>query len=131
VNDRAHFLFPDVTVDLNNRALLDFMVALARDERAPASDVAAARQLILRRLRVDWRAAVRASGNPYKRDHRNNAAGTALGELVQTYGRERSRLRNPEVFSGLNAEITALAKQLPGAHPLLRKHMKRLARKLA
>jgi hypothetical protein len=130
IQDRMEFRFPDAVSDLYNRELLELMVILSRSSGVPRSDIAEARALMLRRLRVDWTAAVRSRGNPYKKDYKSRGTRTALGDLVQTYSRERSGISNEAVFEGLDAEIEALAEELPGVHPFLRKYMKRLARKL-
>ena len=130
VHDRLEFRFPDAASDLYNRELLELMVTFAHDSAVPWTDVAEARALMLRRLRVDWTAAVRSSGNPYKKDYKGKGTRTALGDLVQTYQRVRPVVSNGTVFEGLDTEIEALAEELPGTHPFLRKYMKRLARKL-
>jgi len=130
VQDRLEFRFPDAASDLYNRELLELMLTFARDSSVPWSDVAEARALMLRRLRVDWTAAVRSRGNPYKKDYKGKGTRTALGDLVQTYQRERPGVSNGAVFDGLDSEIEAMAEELPGVHPYLRKYMKRLARKL-
>jgi hypothetical protein len=130
VQDRMEFRFPDAASDLYNRELLELMVTFSRDSAVPWGDVAEARALMLRRLRVDWTAAIRASGNPYKKDYKAKGTRTALGDLVQTYERARPAMSNSAVFEGLDSEIEALVEELPGVHPFLRKYMKRLARKL-
>ena len=131
LQDELEFSFPDLSADLGNRDLVRYMVALSLDPQAPASDIAAARSLILRRLRVDWRAAVRGSGNPYRYDYSHHGTRTALGDLVQAYQREKRSMVRPEVFAGLDGEIATLARELPGMHPFLRRHMKKLARRLS
>jgi hypothetical protein len=85
---------------------------------------------MLRRLRADWITVARGRGNPYKIDYRRGEATTALGDLVLTYRRERNGLRSPEVFDGLDRDVLRLARELPGAHPFLRKYVRRLARRL-
>ena len=92
--------------------------------------IARARELVARRMRVDWRAAVRADGNPYKRDFKRGSTETALGDLVRAYRDHGSRSIRTEVWNGLRTDIEALAKELPGIHPRLRKYMKRLARRI-
>jgi len=130
VQDSLTFTFPDAVSDLRNRDLLELLVALSRDPRAPSADVAEARALVLRRLEVDWNVAVRGDGNPYEADLKRNGSETALGDLVQTYLRHASAVRGSAVFAGLDDEIEELAEDLPGTHPFLRKYMKRLAKKL-
>jgi hypothetical protein len=100
------------------------------DPNASAADILEARRMMLRRLRVDWKAAVRASGNPYKRDYRSWGGATALGALVVACRDERSRMASPEVFDGLGREIETLARELPGIHPFLRKFVRKLARRI-
>jgi len=121
---------PNLSLDLRDRSLLRFLVALGRNPHAPERDVAEAHRLMLERLRLDWRQAVSGKGNPYKDDRRRGTASTALGELVQTYERERGSLLRPEVFETLQPGIIELSDELPGTHPLLRKHMRRLAKDL-
>jgi hypothetical protein len=130
IQDELVFKFPDVASDLYSRDLLVFMVELSRDHRATESDILAARSLLLRRLRADWRRAVRVLGNPYKHDLKRGGTQTALGDLVQTFDGVRGEMTRPEVFRGLDIEIVALAEEMPGVHPFLRKSMKRLARRL-
>jgi hypothetical protein len=130
VQDRMAFRFPDRASDLGAGDLLDYLVALARDPAASPADIAEARELVFRRLRVDWRRAVRARGNPYKRDLKRRTTETALGELVATWRVERTRAAQPDVFTGLGDEIAEFARDLPGMHPFLRRSMKKLARRL-
>jgi hypothetical protein len=94
------------------------------------ADIERARALVLRRMRADWRVAVRGRGNPYKRDLKRNATSTALGDLVRVARLEGAGAVRPEVFSGLGEEIEALAEDLPGTHPFLRKSMRKLARRV-
>jgi len=49
---------------------------------------------------------------------------------VQAYERERSALSRSVAFHGLDIEISALADELPGVHPNLRRSMKKLAARL-
>ena len=86
------------------------------------------RELWIARLRVDWKANVRARGNPYKRDYKRGGELTALGELVRLT--EDANNAEPALISGLSNDVMRLAGELPGAHPLLRKYVKRLARQL-
>jgi hypothetical protein len=106
------------------------MVDLAREARPSRQDVAEARSLVLDRIRVDWDRARAADGNPYKRDVENGSATTALGDLARTIKNERRGFENDDVFDGLGDDIASFASELPGAHPLLRKWMKRLAKQI-
>jgi len=118
-----------VATDLSNPDLMDFMLALAATPDVSRSDVADARELMMDRLRADWDRAAAASGNPYKRDFDAHGAETVLGELVRSTERRRSFV-SPQVFDGMDRDVEALGDELPGAHPLLRKWMKKLARRL-
>lgn len=129
IQDRTGFRFPELAVHLDNRDLLRMLVALSRDTGSSSSDIRRARQLVLRRMRADWRVAARGRGNPYKKDLKHNGSLTALGDLVRT-ARLEGGAACPEVFDGLGAEIEALARELPGAHPFLRKSMRKLARRV-
>ncbi len=129
VHDRFRYHIPDAARDLSNRDLLLFMVHLAREQR-DARRVAATRELLMTRLRADWKAAVARRGNPYKFDYRHDGATTALGDLVQTYRMQDPAVRNHPVFSGLSRDVLNLAERLPGIHPFLRKYVRRLAREL-
>jgi hypothetical protein len=53
-----------------------------------------------------------------------------LGELVRTTEAGRRSFVSPQVFNGMDRDVEALSDELPGAHPLLRKWMKKLARRL-
>ena len=127
LQDRVIHRLPDTARDLRNRDLLLYLVRLSEDPGATGAEIAAARALLLTRLREDWRAAAHGSGNPYKVDYRRNETRTALGDLVQAYRAQRHRVARPDVFSGMSGEITTLARDLPGMHPFLRKYMRRLA----
>ncbi len=129
-HDQLVETLPELAVDLGNRELLRFMGHLARDDAA-ADDVRRAQELMLRRLRADWKAAVAQSGNPYKKDFKEGSRRTALGDLVATYRADRAGLTHREVFSTLAPRIEQLAKSMPGGHPFLRRSMKKLARQLA
>jgi hypothetical protein len=129
VQDRYRRPLPDVVRDLRNRELLALMIGMARGERATASEIARARELMLYRLREDWKVAAMGSGNPYKRDYREETGETALGDLVRTLEDERA-LRDADVFDGMSGEVLALSRTLPGAHPFLRKYVRRLAAEL-
>lgn len=120
----------EVATDLASRDLLLFMVDLARESRPSRQDVAEARALFLDRMRADWDRARAADGNPYKRDVENGSATTALGDLARTLKNERRGFENEAVFDGLGDDIASFASELPGAHPLLRKWMKRLAKQI-
>lgn len=130
LHDELTYRFPNRALDLRRGDLVAYLLQLARTEGAAASDVASARDLLLQRLRVDWDAAVRADGNPYKQDRRDRGSRTALGELVRARDDAKGSLRNRAVFDGLDDAIKRLAESLPGVHPLLRKHMKQLASRL-
>jgi hypothetical protein len=121
---------PDTVRDLGSRDLPELLVRQARDEAVPTTEIRAARALLLQRLREDWKVAAMGRGNPYKKDFRNGGTRTALGDLVQTCREEYDTARRPEVFEGLSGEILALADLLPGAHPFLRKYVRRLAAEL-
>jgi len=43
---------------------------------------------------------------------------------------ERRGFESHEVFAGLGDDIASFAEELPGAHPLLRKWMKKLAKQV-
>jgi len=92
--------------------------------------VLASHELLMLRLREDWKVAVINNGNPYKADYKNGGATTALGDLVRTARDEGSTMSHPEVFAGLRADVTGLARSMPGIHPFLRKSMRRLASRL-
>lgn len=128
--DSVTYQVPGVVRDLSNNDLLEYVVALSRDRHASPSEVARARSLFLSRLREDWARAVSQSGNPYKADYQSGGTRTSLGELVQTVASVRGAADNDDVFAGLSGEVSTLAEELPGAHPLLRKYMRRLAHKL-
>jgi hypothetical protein len=82
---------------------------------------------MMERLRADWARAAGASGNPYKRDFDTEGTETVLGQLVRVAQGGKRSFASPQVFAGLDGDIMALAEDLPGAHPLLRKWMKKLA----
>jgi hypothetical protein len=128
-DDEREVRIDPVATDLSNPDLMDFMVALAKTPGVSRSDVQDSRVLMMDRLRADWERAVDASGNPYKRDFESEGIETALGQLVRvTQGGARS-FASPQVFEGLDAAVASLADELPGAHPLLRKWMKKLAKR--
>jgi hypothetical protein len=130
LHDGMRYRFPVLAHDLGNDDLLRYMVVLSRDPRADRREIDRARDLMLSRLRVDWKAAVRGRGNPYKKDFKLGRSDTALGALVATYLAEQRRMARPDVFAGLGGEIESLARELPGIHPFLRKYLKRLARRM-
>ena len=127
--DRIRADVAETATDLSNRDLSRLVRRMVA-EGATAVEVTRVRELLIRRLRVDWRAAVRASGNPYKRDFRSGGDGTALGELVRLSSSLSLAPERRDLFAGLSSEVLTLAKELPGPHPLLRKYVKRLARRL-
>jgi hypothetical protein len=127
IDDVHEIRIDPVATDLSNPDLMDFMIALAGLSQVSRNDVEDARALLMDRLRADWERAAEASGNPYKRDFETGGTTTALGELVRTTGRGRRSFASPQVFDGLDDDIAALIEDLPGAHPLLRKWMRKLA----
>ena len=105
------------------------MLAADRGELAIGrGEEAALRALLIERLRVDWKASVRARGNPYKRDYKRGTTTTALGALVEAT--DARGVGGSPVFAGLRGDVLDLARELPGMHPFLRKYTKRLAKKL-
>jgi hypothetical protein len=130
IDDTREIELAPVATDLSNPDLLDFLLALAATPDVSRSDVKEARELMMERLRADWERAADASGNPYKRDFESSGIETVLGELVRvTQGGQRT-FASPQVFDDLGAEVAVLCDDLPGAHPLLRKWMKKLAKRL-
>ena len=81
-------------------------------------------------MRADWQRSVAMDGNPYKTDYEEGSAQTALGELVRAVSGAHGGFASRDVFAGTGSDIAALADDLPGAHPLLRKWMKRLAKRV-
>ena len=130
IEDVREIRIEPVATDLSNPDLMDFMIALAGLPRVSESDVRDARALMMDRLRADWERAADASGNPYKRDFETNGTATVLGELVRTTASGRRSFASPQVFDGMDDDIAALSDELPGAHPLLRKWMKKLAKRV-
>ncbi len=118
------------TEDLENRYLLEYMVKLARSSTVDPNEVARAQKLMLRRLRVDWEAAVDRRGNPYRSDLVQGTRTTALGDLVGTYRADHAGIRHHKVFTLLAPRIENLAKTLPGFHPFLRRYVRRLGSEL-
>ncbi len=129
-HDSASLVFPDIATNLDRRDLVEYLVELAAMADAPAAEVGAARTLLLGRLCADWETTKWRAGNPYREDVQTAGSATALGDLVQTYFRQRARLINPKVFSGLSHELGLLANRLDGPYPYRRKFFKRLARNL-
>jgi hypothetical protein len=84
----------------------------------------------MERLRADSARAADASGNLYKRDFESEGAETVLGELVRATQGGRCSFTSPQVVDSLDDDIAALSDDLPGAHPLLRKWMKKLAKRV-
>jgi hypothetical protein len=123
--DRTTTKLGETATDLSSRDLPRLVRRFA-DRGATAVEAAQVRELVLLRLRADWRAAVRASGNPYKRDYRSGSGLTALGELVSL---SRASARS-DLLQGLGSDVLVLSKDLPGPHPLLRKYVRRLAQRL-
>lgn len=131
VDDVKEIRIAAVATDLTNPDLMDFMIALAKTPEVSRSDVADARDLMMDRLRADWERAGDLDGNPYKRDYDTEGSETVLGQLVRvTHGGGRN-FDSPQVFAGMGRDVEALADDLPGAHPLLRKWMKKLAKRLS
>jgi hypothetical protein len=118
------------STNLADPDLVTYMVELARTPQPSRRDIADARALMLDRMRADWDRACAVAGNPYKLDAEEGNAATALGELVRAVGAARGTIVSREVFAGLGADISALASDLPGTHPLLRKWMKKLAKRV-
>jgi hypothetical protein len=130
LDDAREIRIDPVATDLSNPDLMDFMVALAGLPRVSPADVRDARALMIDRLRADWARAADASGNPYKRDFETEGTETVLGELVRTTTAGRRSFASPQVFDGLDDDVAALIEELPGAHPLLRKWMRKLAKRV-
>ena len=128
--DRYVCHLPNVARDLGNRDLLVYLTRLATDASVDPARIAAVRELLIQRLREDWKIAAAGWGNPYKRDYKTRTARTALGDLVRTYADSTSSTVRPEVYEGLSDDVIELAARLPGTHPFLRKSMRRLATRL-
>ncbi len=129
VHDRMNYRFPELAADLDNRDLLRFMVQLARRPIASNSEIERAQGLMVRRLQLDWTAAVAAKGNPYRDDYRAGSRRTALGDLVVTaaaIGGDRH-----QVFVDLAPRLDRMAGELPGSHPFLRRWARKLVRRLS
>jgi hypothetical protein len=127
--DRMTAALGETATDLSSRDLPRLLRRMTVENTAEV-ETAQVRELVLLRLRADWRAAVRAGGNPYKRDYRSGSDLTALGELVQLSSSLSRLSGRPDLFEGLSLDVLTLARNLPGPHPLLRKYVKRLAQRL-
>ncbi len=130
VHDRLMVRFPNLAVDLANDDIVTLMLRFASDRNAPRRDVDRARALMLERMKADWRIAARGRSNPYKRDFRSRNDETALGELVMRSAEIRGQVTRPDVLVALGDDLTALSRDLPGAHPFLRKWFRKLAAKI-
>jgi len=130
VDDQKEIRIAPVATDLSNPDLMDFMIALAHTPSVSRVDTKDARDLMMDRLRADWDHAAGVDGNPYKRDFDSDGTETVVGQLVQVTREGRRSFASPQVFDGLARDVDALADDLPGAHPLLRKWMKKLAKRL-
>ncbi len=127
--DRMTASIAGTATDLSSRDLPRLLRRMIAEGATPV-ETAQVRELVLLRLRADWRAAVRARGNPYKRDYRSGGDNTALGQLVQLSTGYGKRSATADLLDGLSVDVLTLARELPGPHPLLRKYVKRLARRL-
>lgn len=130
LQDRAAQAIPALALDLDNRDLLTYMVELARRANPDPGEVGESQALMLERLALDWRDAVDGSGNPYKKDRSTGTTHTELADLVHTFELHRETLDSPQIFSDLEPRVLALARDLPGVHPLLRRSLRKLARQL-
>ena len=130
VHDGLQVLFPNLAVDLANDDIVTLMLRFAADRSVPQRDVARARALMVERMKADWRIAARGRSNPYKEDYRNGGSGTALGELVLRSSEMRRSVARPDILVALGDDLTALSRELPGAHPLLRKWFRKLATRI-
>ncbi len=130
VHDRLDVRFPNVAVDLSRDDLLTLMVRMAGDRSVTDSEIRRVRDLVMSRMRADWRIAARGRRNPYKKDFKSGVTGTALGELVRTIDQLPAGLSRSEVFLGLKDDLAVLSGELPGAHPFLRKWFRKLANRI-
>ena len=62
-----------------------------------------------------------------KADRKDGGTRTARADLVQSYRTAAAGEADLAVFAGLGSSVKTLSGRLPGWHPLLRKHMRRLA----
>jgi hypothetical protein len=129
LHDSLYWALPEQATDLGNHDILQVLLALARAPRRDDVAVRQSHQLLQQRMEADWQRAIASKGNPYKRDRRG-ANETAMGDLVRTWKQHRGTVRHPSVFTDLARMLESQGKRLPGTHPFLRKHFKRLAREL-
>ncbi len=129
IDDTREVGLAPVATDLSSPDLLDFMIALARTPSVSSHDVRDSRELMMRRLTADWERAAEVGGNPYKRDYDAEGTETVLGQLVRIRKAGRT-YASPQVFDGMDKDVDALAEELPGSHPFLRKWMRKLATQL-
>lgn len=125
-HDRQELMVPEIATNPARGELLEMMLFLAGQAEPDPGKIALAHDLMLARLREDWKRAVTADGNPYRKDHKENATTTALGELVATYRQFAGEMRRPDVFKELVPLLETESKNLPGWHPILRRHFKKL-----
>ena len=108
---------PDTVRDLSSRDLPKLIVRQSRDRLVSQSDIADARDLLLLRLREDWKVAAMGRGNPYKKDYKSNGTRTALGDLVSIYRGEARTMTRPDVFEGLSTPSRAARYASPDSPP--------------
>ena len=130
VHDGLQVRFPNLAVDLGNDDIVTLMLRFATDRSVPQRDVDRARALMLERMKADWRIVARGRKNPYKRDFRGKGDETALGELVLRTAELRGARVRQEVLVDLGDDLNALSRDLPGAHPFLRKWFRKLAARI-
>lgn len=130
VHDGLDIRFPNLAVDLGNDDIVTLMLQFATDRSVPQRDVDRARALMLERMKVDWRIVARGRKNPYKRDFREKNAETAMGELVMRTAELRGARVRSDVLVDLGDDLTALSRDLPGAHPFLRKWFRKLVKQI-
>ena len=122
---------PSVASRPDDPELLRFIALRAEAGDLSLHERRRVQDLFVRQLYHDWRAAVRARGNPYKNDYKRGSGQTALGRLVQTYRQGHDRFRDDRLFDGLSLQIETAVRDLPGFHPFLRKYARRLADRLS
>ena len=127
LQDQLRRNVPGTALDLSSGELSALFQQML-DQGASIVEADRMRELWLQRLRVDWRASVRARGNPYKRDFKGRGTQTALGDLVQLAA--MTGTAGDPLLVGLEDDVMRLARDLPGPHPLLRKYVRRLAKRL-
>jgi hypothetical protein len=125
--DRRQQRLPNYATDLNSPWLTQYLEALASGPRPDPVELQRVHALAWQRLESDWRRAIRRKNNPYKRDLKKNDNLTEVGDWVRRSQRGSGR---SEVWSGLGDLIVTRADTLPGAHPLLRKWLRKLAREI-